>query len=139
MCFGGSSFWSHYPSNIYDTTCSFGHAHYPHDMYHTTKSLCFEGVLFIHMINMSSWLHYPSNILPYINSLCFEGVLFGHAILARYTTHNSTFRTPMPYSSKFEYEDVFDGYWYSSKLEYKDVFDACYWQEWTSSGYQGGF
>ncbi len=64
MCFGGSSFWSHYPSNIYDTTCSFGHAHYPHDMYHTTKSLCFEGVLFRHMINMSSWLHYPSNSLP---------------------------------------------------------------------------
>jgi hypothetical protein len=45
----------------------------------------------------------------------------------------------MPYSSKFEYEDVFDGYWYSSKFEYKDVFDVYYQQEWTHGGYQAGF
>jgi hypothetical protein len=37
ICFEGGSFWSHYPSNIYDTTCSFGHTHYPRYMYHTTS------------------------------------------------------------------------------------------------------
>jgi hypothetical protein len=71
------------------------------------KSLCFEGVLFRHMINMFSWSHYPSNISPYINPLCFEGVLFRHTILAIYTTHNSTFHTHMPYSSKLESKDGF--------------------------------
>jgi hypothetical protein len=68
-------FWSRTPSSQY----------VPYN-----KSLCFEGVLFRHMINMFSWSQYPSNILPYINSLCFEGVLFRHTILAIHTTHNST-------------------------------------------------
>lgn len=37
ICFEGGSFWSHYPSNKYDTTCSFGHTQYPRNMYHTTS------------------------------------------------------------------------------------------------------
>jgi hypothetical protein len=37
ICFEGGSFWSHYPSNKYDTTCSFGHTQYARNMYHTTS------------------------------------------------------------------------------------------------------
>lgn len=63
ICFEGGSFWSHYPSNIYDTTCLLWSHTISSQYVPCNKSLCFEGVLFRHMINMFSWSHYPSNML----------------------------------------------------------------------------
>jgi hypothetical protein len=98
------SFWSHYYSNIYDTTYSFGHAHQPRDMYHTTSHFALK-VFFSDTWSTCSLGH---NILAifYHTSIHFAlNVFFSDTILAIYTTHSSTFHTHMLYSSKFESKD----------------------------------
>lgn len=47
------------------------------------KSLCFEGVLFRHMINMFSWSHYPSNML--------EGKTCGRTFYTAHTKSPSSY------------------------------------------------